>query len=144
MTKEEIREKRGSYLLAKNRDKTSFKLEEKLITNLYLKKRILQNYEEYNNYGHISESVIEPDEELTRDKIINLNIIDKIMDQPKIPSPPKKEKKTRKRLSPNTKKEREEIAQTRRNISNLIKKDREDKKIQELLDKLDKGMMIKL
>lgn len=141
MTKEEIREKRGAYLMAKNKDTTSFKLEDKLITNLYLKKRILQNYEEYSNYGHISESVIEPDEELARDKIINLNIIDKIMEQPKIPSPPKK---TRKRLSPNTKKEREDTAQTRRNISNLIKKDRLDKKIQDALDKLDKGMMIKL
>jgi hypothetical protein len=143
MTKEELREKRGNYLMAKSWNSTRFNLEDKLITNLYFKKRILQNYEEYSNYGTISESVLEPDEELARDKIINLNILAKTMDQPKI-IPPKKEKKTRKRLSPNTKKEREDIAQTRKNIMSLLRAEKVDKKVQEALDKLDKGMMINI
>lgn len=141
MTKEQLREKRSNYLLAKAWDQTRFKLEDKLITNLYFKKRILQNYEEYSNYGNISESVLEPDEELRRDKIINLNVLSKIADQPKIPPPPKK---TRKRLSPNTKKQQEKIAQTRKNVMSLIRSDKLDKKVQEALDKLDKGMVIKV
>ena len=63
------------------------------------------------------------------------------MDQPKILPPPKK---TRRRLSPNTKKAKEDIAQTRKNIMSLIRADKVDKKVQEALDKLDKGMMIKI
>jgi hypothetical protein len=118
--------------MSKNWDSKRINLKSKLITNLYFKKRILQNYEEYSNYGNISESVLEPDEELARDKIINLNILAKTIDQPKIITPPKK---TRKRLSPNTKKE------TRKNIMNLL---RPDKRVQEALDKLDKGMIIKV
>ncbi len=137
MTKEELREKRSNYLMAKSWDSTRFKLEDKLITNLYLKKRILQNYEEYNNYGNISESVLEPDEELARDKIININILNKIIDQPIIPSQ-KKERKTRKRLSPKTKEE------TRRNIMNLLRREEEDIKIKKALEKLDNGMIINI
>jgi hypothetical protein len=132
MTKEELRKIRSDYLMSKNWDSKRINLKSKLITNLYFKKRILQNYEEYSNYGNISESVLEPDEELARDKIINLNILAKTIDQPKIITPPKK---TRKRLSPNTKKE------TRKNIMNLL---RPDKRVQEALDKLDKGMIIKV
>jgi hypothetical protein len=141
MTKEQLREKRSNYLLAKSWESPKFNLEDKLITNLYFKKRILQNYEEYSNYGNISEPVLEPDEVLARDKIINLNILNKLADQPKVLPPPKK---TRKRLSPNTKNQQEKIAQTRKNVMSLLRADKVDKKVQEALDKLDKGMIIKV
>ena len=73
-------------------------------------------------------------------KIINLNILNKIAVQPNIIP----QKKTRKRLSPNTKKKREEMAQTKRNVTSIIKKMREDEQIEKVLDKLDKDKVIKV
>lgn len=50
---------------------------DKDLTNLYYKKRILQNYEEYKRDGHISEPVFDSPQDIRREDIKNLSIIEK-------------------------------------------------------------------
>jgi hypothetical protein len=47
------------------------------VRNLYYKKRILQNYEEYKKDGKISEPIFDSPEEIMREDIINLDITKK-------------------------------------------------------------------
>ena len=42
--------------------------------NLYLLKRVLQNYEEYNNTGRVSDPIFDSSEVISADKIVNLNV----------------------------------------------------------------------
>jgi hypothetical protein len=48
---------------------------DKLIAALYYKKRILQNYEEYSNYGKITEPVLESPLEIKEEDIVNRQVI---------------------------------------------------------------------
>jgi len=48
-----------------------------VIANLYYKKRILQNYEEYKNYGKITEPIFDTPIEIHREEIINPTVITK-------------------------------------------------------------------
>jgi hypothetical protein len=47
----------------------------KKVRNAYYKKRILQNYEEYKRVGRVSEPVFDSPQEISREKIINLDIL---------------------------------------------------------------------
>ena len=49
----------------------------KSLANLYYKKRILQNYEEYKRVGHISEPVFDSPEDIREEDIKDLTIIEK-------------------------------------------------------------------
>ena len=49
----------------------------KKLKTMYYKKRILQNYEEYKNYGHISEPVFDSPQDIKEEDIKNLEIIEK-------------------------------------------------------------------
>lgn len=51
--------------------------ENKYLRNLYYKKRILQNYEEYKRDGHISEPVFDSPKDIKHEDIKNLTIIQK-------------------------------------------------------------------
>ena len=62
MTEEEARKERNT-----NRE----------LSLLYYKKRILQNYEEYSNYGKITEPILESPLEIKREEIVNPTIINK-------------------------------------------------------------------
>jgi len=109
---------------------------------LYYRKRILQNYEEYSNYGKISESIADSPLELIEDTMTDHYVLEKKQKahtqkglEP-LSKPAPKAKTQRRRLSPNTKQERETAKQTRKAINDLIKKERQAKKDKEMLAKL--------
>lgn len=58
-------------------EQREMQLNNKELRDLYYKKRILQNYEEYKNVGHISESVADSLEDISINDIKNLDIIKK-------------------------------------------------------------------
>jgi hypothetical protein len=99
---------------------------------LYYRKRILQNYEEYSNYGKISEPVADSPLELMRETMkVNpfLSKRQKTQKANEVLEPaPTKAKTQRRRLSPNTIQEREAVKQSRKSINDLIRKEREAKK----------------
>ena len=49
----------------------------KKLKTMYYKKRILQNYEEYKKYGHISEPVFDSPKDIKEEDIKNLSILEK-------------------------------------------------------------------
>jgi hypothetical protein len=49
----------------------------KRVENAYYKKRILQNYEEYKRIGRVSEPVFDSPQEISREKIQNLDVLKK-------------------------------------------------------------------
>ena len=96
---------------------------------LYYRKRILQNYEEYNNYGKISEPVADSPLELMRETMkVNPFLSKRQKTQKALEPAPTKAKTQRRRLSPNTIQEREAVKQSRKAINDLIRKEREAKK----------------
>jgi hypothetical protein len=107
---------------------------------LYYRKRILQNYEEYSNYGKISEPVADSPLELMRETIkVNpfLSKRQKTQKAIEVLEPVLTKAKTqRRRLSPNTIQEREAVKQSRKAINDLIRKEREAKKEEKLMAKL--------
>ena len=105
---------------------------------LYYQKRILQNYEEYSNYGKISEPLADSPLELMKDTMTNVSVLDKrraktqkassssssssSSSEPE-PEPKKviKAKTQKRRLSPNTIRERE-IKENEKLLAKIIKK----------------------
>ena len=79
--KEELRQANQEY---KEKTKGMTKEEAKVarhknfvISLVYYKKRILQNYEEYSNYGKISEPILDSPLEIRKEEMINPDIITK-------------------------------------------------------------------
>jgi len=107
---------------------------------LYYRKRILQNYEEYNNYGKISEPVADSPLELMRETMkVNPFLSKRQKTQkakPVLEPVPTKAKTQRRRLSPNTIHEREAVKQSRKAINDLIREEKKAKKEEKLLSKL--------
>jgi hypothetical protein len=50
---------------------------DKLLAFLYYKKRILQNYEEYNKYGKITEPILDSPIEIKQEDMVNKDVIKK-------------------------------------------------------------------
>ncbi len=100
---------------------------------LYYRKRILQNYEEYSNYGKISEPVADSPLELMRETMkVNPFLSKRQKTQKALEPAPTKAKTQRRRLSPNTIQEREAVKQSRKAINDLIRKERQAKKDEKL------------
>jgi hypothetical protein len=101
--KNELKQTRKEfYNLTKGKTKDEIRQQIKTrlrLKNLYYKKRILQNYEEYNNYDRVSEPIFDSPLEIKREDIKNLNILTK-----KIREIPNKPPKTLKKKSPTKKK----------------------------------------
>jgi len=93
---------------------------------LYYQKRIFQNYEEYSNYGKISEPLTDSPLELMQDTMTNQSVLNKrqAKTQKALEPAPKqvtKAKTQRRRLSPNTIQERE-IKENEKLLAKIIKK----------------------
>jgi hypothetical protein len=98
---------------------------------LYYQKRILQNYEEYSNYGKISEPLADSPLELMKDTMTNMSVLDKrraktqkaLEPAPKALEPEQvtKAKTQKRRLSPNTIQEKE-IKENEKMLAKIIKK----------------------
>ena len=101
---------------------------------LYYQKRILQNYEEYSNYGKISEPLADSPLELMKDTMTNMSVLQKktkaktqkaLDPAPKAIEPEPKQvtkaKTQRRRLSPNTIQEREKV-ENEKLLAKIIKK----------------------
>jgi hypothetical protein len=97
---------------------------------LYYQKRILQNYEEYSNYGKISEPLADSPLELMKDTMTNQSVLNKRQAKTQkalepAPEPEAKQatkaKTQRRRLSPNTIQEREKI-ENEKLLAKIIKK----------------------
>ena len=107
---------------------------------LYYQKRILQNYEEYSNYGKISEPLADSPLELMKDTMTNMSVLQKktkaktqkssssssssSSSEPAPEPAPKqvtKAKTQRRRLSPNTIQEREKV-ENEKLLAKIIKK----------------------
>lgn len=103
---------------------------------LYYQKRILQNYEEYSNYGKISEPLADSPLELMKDTMTNMSVINKrraktqkALEEPEPqkaleePSPKQvtKAKTQKRRLSPNTIQDREKV-ENEKLLAKIIKK----------------------
>jgi hypothetical protein len=93
---------------------------------LYYQKRIFQNYEEYSNYGKISEPLADSPLELMKDTMTNQSVLNKrqAKTQKALEPEPKqvtKAKTQRRRLSPNTIQERE-IKENEKLLAKIIKK----------------------
>lgn len=87
------------YKLTKGKTKEEIKNQMKtriLLRDLYYKKRILQNYEEYNKYDKVSEPIFDSPLEIKKEDIKNINVLKKTLE------PPKKVV-THKKKSPNSK-----------------------------------------
>jgi hypothetical protein len=94
---------------------------------LYYQKRILQNYEEYSNYGKISEPLADSPLELMKDTMTNQSVLtkrqaktQKALEEPE-PKQVTKAKTQRRRLSPNTIQEREKV-ESEKLLAKIIKK----------------------
>jgi hypothetical protein len=100
---------------------------------LYYQKRILQNYEEYSNYGKISEPLADSPLELMKDTMTNKSVLDKrraktqkasssssSSSEPE-PKQVTKAKTQRRRLSPNTIQKREKV-ENEKLLAKIIKK----------------------
>jgi hypothetical protein len=101
---------------------------------LYYQKRILQNYEEYSNYGKISEPLADSPLELMKDTMTNQAVLNKrqaktqkalepaqkALEEPEAKQATKA-KTQRRRLSPNTIQEREKI-ENEKLLAKIIKK----------------------
>jgi hypothetical protein len=101
---------------------------------LYYQKRILQNYEEYSNYGKISEPLADSPLELMKDTMTNMSVLQKktkaktqkaLDPAPKALEPEPKQvtkvKTQKRRLSPNTIQEREKV-ENEKLLAKIIKK----------------------
>ncbi len=102
---------------------------------LYYRKRILQNYEEYNNYGKISEPVADSPLELMRETMMVNPYLNKRQKTQKALAPAitkEKAKTQRRRLSPNTIQDRETAKQNKKAINDLIRKEKQSKKDEKL------------
>jgi hypothetical protein len=110
---------------------------DKSLQTLYYRKRILQNYEEYSNYGKISEPLADSPLELMRETMTNRHVLNKTKkDLEPVPKQVPKAKTQRRRLSPNTIQEREAVKQSRKAINDLIREEKQAKKDEKLLSKL--------
>ena len=96
---------------------------------LYYQKRILQNYEEYSNYGKISEPLADSPLELMKDTMTNVSVLEKkpkaqktqkALEEPE-PKQVTKAKTQKRRLSPNTIQEREKV-ENEKLLAKIIKK----------------------
>ena len=95
---------------------------------LYYQKRIFQNYEEYSNYGKISEPLADSPLELMKDTMTNMSVLQKktkaktqkALEEPE-PKQVTKAKTQKRRLSPNTIQEREKI-ENEKLLAKIIKK----------------------
>jgi hypothetical protein len=103
---------------------------------LYYQKRILQNYEEYSNYGKISEPLADSPLELMKDTMTNMYVLQKktkaktqkalepepkkALEEPE-PKQVTKAKTQKRRLSPNTIQEREKV-ENEKLLAKIIKK----------------------
>jgi hypothetical protein len=101
---------------------------DKALRFLYYRKRILQNYEEYSNYGKISEPISDSPLELMEDKMTSQYVLEKKPSLQKTqkalePAPKQatKAKTQKRRLSPNTIQERE-IQENEKLLAKIIKK----------------------
>lgn len=93
---------------------------------LYYQKRIFQNYEEYSNYGKISEPLTDSPLELMQDTMTNQSVLNKRQAKTQkalepVPKQVTKAKTQRRRLSPNTIQERE-IKENEKLLAKIIKK----------------------
>ena len=94
---------------------------------LYYQKRIFQNYEEYSNYGKISEPLADSPLELMEDTMTNKSVLEKkprAKTQKALELEPKqvtKAKTQRQRLSPNTIQDREKV-ENEKLLAKIIKK----------------------
>jgi len=102
---------------------TEARHKDRAIQPLYYKKRILQNYEEYSNYGKISEPIEDSPLELMEETMTDQRVLLKRQQAIK-ENPVKKTKTRKKRLSPNTK-EAQFTA-----IMDLLRKDKDKDKDQ--------------
>ena len=110
---------------------------------LYYQKRILQNYEEYSNYGKISEPLADSPLELMKDTMTNMSVLDKRRAKTqKALEPAPKAKTQRRRLSPNTIQDREAVKQSRKAINDLVREERDNELREKLLAKLIKDNKI--
>jgi hypothetical protein len=120
---------------------------DKVVQPLYYKKRILQNYEEYSNYGKISEAIVDSPLELMEDTVTDhplLNKRQKTQTQ-KVktaiePAPVPKAKTRTRRLSPNTIQNREALKQSRKAMNDLVREEQEKRKFEKTLAKLAKEL----
>ena len=101
---------------------------------LYYQKRIFQNYEEYSNYGKISEPLADSPLELMEDTMTNMSVLQKktkaktqkaLDPAPKASEPAPKQaikaKTQKRRLSPNTIQDREKV-ENEKLLAKIIKK----------------------
>ena len=110
---------------------------------LYYQKRILQNYEEYSNYGKISEPLADSPLELMKDTMTNQSVLNKRQAKTqKALEPAPKAKTQRRRLSPNTIQDREAVKQSRKAINDLVREERDNELREKLLAKLIKDNKI--
>lgn len=112
---------------------------------LYYQKRIFQNYEEYSNYGKISESLADSPLELMKDTMTNQSVLEKkpkAQKTQKALEPETKAKTQRRRLSPNTIQDREAAKQSRKAINDLVREERDNELREKLLAKLIKDNKI--
>ena len=112
---------------------------------LYYQKRIFQNYEEYSNYGKISESLADSPLELMKDTMTNQSVLEKkpkAQNTQKALEPVTKAKTQRRRLSPNTIQDREAAKQSRKAINDLVREERDNELREKLLAKLIKDNKI--
>ena len=120
---------------------------DKVLRLLYYRKRILQNYEEYSNYGKISVSIADSPLELMKDTMTNHFVITKRPKtqkalEPSIPKEKAKAKTQRRRLSPNTIEEREQAKQSRSAIMDLVREERDKKYGEKIMAKIIKDNKI--
>jgi hypothetical protein len=109
---------------------------DKVVQPLYYKKRILQNYEEYSNNGKILEAIADSPLELMEDTMTDHPILNKRQKTQKAIAPMPKPKTRTRRLSPNTKEDKEHAKQSRKAINDLIRQKREEEKDKEFQEKL--------
>jgi hypothetical protein len=109
--------KKEFYNLTKGKTKEEIRQQMKTrlyLKNLYYKKRILQNYEEYDKYDRVSEPIIDSPLEIKREDIKNLNVLTK-----KIREIPEKKQKTIKNKSPKSKTIKNKSEKIIKNIKNI-------------------------
>jgi hypothetical protein len=98
----------------------------KAVQPLYYRKRILQNYDEYSNYGKISEPIADSPLELMEDKLTEHPVLIRRQKTQKeteaLPAPKGKAKTQRRRMT------KEEKDQSFKTVMDLLAKQREEKK----------------
>jgi hypothetical protein len=99
---------------------------------LYFRKRILQNYEEYNKHGKITEPLIDSPFEIKRETMINPDIIKKGRNAKEEDPDYMKGEKLRKMREEEKKARAEEKKASKKRVEAYLKKIEEDKKMEEI------------